>query len=150
MRRLKRKRKWPLSQSQAKRARRSLQAWLKKIRTCRTTPVSARQMRKVRQQLRREQPKLHREMKVDARTKRGLARKLNEARVTWARKLWAGRRKAEGKSTGDRHFQGAFTPSPRRSRKWLKHFLRKSKGRTRTQSPKLKFKGWESTGHPLH
>lgn len=118
-----------------KRKKSALQIWMSSILACRPTLVSARQIRKARYTLRKTQPELHKKMKIAARTQRSLTRKLNDARVSWSRKLWEGRRKAEGKSTNDRHFPGVFKPSPRRSSKWFKHLTRKPKGSTRTPSP---------------
>lgn len=173
MRRLKRKRRFKPRPSRAQRACRSLQVWLKECRqslACRPTLVSARQTRIVRQQLRERQPELHKEMKVAARAKRGIARKLNDARVSWARKLWVGRREAakgsqasrrraaEGRSVSgkateqqgcdhERHFPGQVTPSPRKLRKWHRRALR---GSTVTPSPKLRLNEYRYDQHPLH
>lgn len=122
--------------SRARRAIRSFRSWLKQVRACRPTSVSARYSRHLNYTFRRDEPDTHTALKIAARAKRIVDRKLSTARVSWARTMWMGRRVAEGKGTGDRHFQGAFQPTPRTSRKWYRHLIRKPKGNTRTTSPK--------------
>lgn len=130
-----------------KRKRTALQRWFSSLRACRPTPVSARQLRKVRHQLYIVQPKSHKKLKGLAREFRVNTRTLNAARVEWSRKMWEARRAAGGKGV----FVGSFIPSPRRSLKWMKRSLLESGiGTTRTVSPKLRFKRWKLTKHPLH
>lgn len=111
---------------------------------------SPRQARRIRQHLRETQPEVHAQLKALRRETRAdkvwrLAQQVNHCR--W---LWMKRREKEGKSTDAWRFPGEFTPPPRRSRKWFKHFLRRSKGNTRTISLKMRFKRWVASEHPLH
>lgn len=151
MKRLKKKRRY---RHQVTRKARALAAWLKQVRERRPTPVSARQIRKIRHTFRKNQPDVHKELKVASRAKRILDHKLNGTRVSWARKIWMGRRVAEGKNTNDRHFQGALRTStgpvagsPGRD---MGIPSRKLKGNTHTISPKLGLSKYRYDYHPLH